>query len=803
MFLMSLDELILFISNNKDSLSFDIIKLDEKFKAVKDLNILWKEFYQGLIKDSDGEYHLCDDASKYFNSDTMLNERVNSKIIGYIPQLFVGIGITGTFLGLTIGLSSLSGDNIFVESQSLIAEKMSTLISGVSTSFFTSLYGLYYSIAFSIFINFYFGEYQRKVSTLRGLLNYIFNKNLTAKSIEKMNSALKEANIMNKNLHKDISEHIEKKLETIRSINEKTFNNINNEITNVAKLSEANFIDFSKQSIENNENFRSQLISYFNELSNYLFDNYSQLSSNTSKNLEEIKKITESTFTEISNKFTGYSNSSHEKFKDLTEFSKTNNQELNKTIQKAYDDLSSRVYMSNQELNNRLINMIDDSNKQNQASIIHIMDNISKNHNDLVTETKSLNRDLVAELSNIQEQAKGINNIFVNELKRLNDTFKITLSDGLRDIFENDFLVELQKIKTQIIEYSHENIEALETSRSLNAKINNDSLEASIIIENISDKLNMSFEKVYSNDFFDRTEDIKNQLEDILNNSNINILEYANTTAKVNEEILILKNDIEKISDRLNMSLNTLLSDDFTKSIEDSKKAFSQYNNSISSISKKILSSYELNNNKLEDNTLILQKMENSFMLIESKFSSINNNIEQNLDVIFSNKHLEKIKSVYQNIDSALVSSSNVLSNFEKSFLDMNTSIQLSNHNFKEIVNNIQDNLSILKDPDLISSIKSFKDILINTNDSSVKTLEKNIGIIDSLTKTLSYIDLNMEKVLGNSIDQIERFEENISEFKNYEEKMFDKLSDLNKIIHDIPKIIRKIEAVGNDSTKS
>jgi hypothetical protein len=195
--------------------------------------------------------------------------------------------------------------------------------------------------------------------------------------------------------------------------------------------------------------------------------------------------------------------------------------------------------------------------------------------------------------------------------------------------------------------------------------------------------------------------------------------------------------------------------------------------------------------------------MENSFMLIESKFSSINNNIEQNLDVIFSNKHLEKIRSVYQNIDSALVSSSNVLSNFEKSFLDMNTSIQLSNHNFKEIVNNIQDNLSILKDPDLISSIKSFKDILINTNDSSVKTLEKNIGIIDSLTKTLSYIDLNMEKVLGNSIDQIERFEENISEFKNYEEKMFDKLSDLNKIIHDIPKIIRKIEAVGNDSTKS
>jgi hypothetical protein len=148
-FLDELDKINLFLKKHKAIIreNIDLITQEITSNYLQDL---WLEFKSGIIKGKNGEYYQSEDAEFFFNYETLISEKINVKLLNYFPQFFVGLGITGTFLGLAIGLSSLGNGDIFSQNQDIISDKMGLLINGVSTSFFTSLYGLYYSIVFSI-----------------------------------------------------------------------------------------------------------------------------------------------------------------------------------------------------------------------------------------------------------------------------------------------------------------------------------------------------------------------------------------------------------------------------------------------------------------------------------------------------------------------------------------------------------------------------------------------------------------------------------------------------------------------------
>ena len=149
----------------------------------------WVSFSESVFFEN-GEAFQTVDAELFFNESTLLKEKMNKRLLDYIPQLLLAIGIFGTFLGLVLGLSGLdlsAGDN----------SQLNNLINGTKVSFLTSLYGMYFSIAVSFLMNIHIGDYEENILKIKNNLNRIFKQALPEQSllkIEKELGAIKSIN---------------------------------------------------------------------------------------------------------------------------------------------------------------------------------------------------------------------------------------------------------------------------------------------------------------------------------------------------------------------------------------------------------------------------------------------------------------------------------------------------------------------------------------------------------------------------------------------------------------------------------
>lgn len=90
-----------------------------------------------------GAGSFCD-LESYINEDLLDRISMNSFNSG-VPGTLTGIGILGTFLGLSMGLGAFSGDDIFT-----ISDNVGALLSGMKVAFHTSVYGIFFSLVFNM-----------------------------------------------------------------------------------------------------------------------------------------------------------------------------------------------------------------------------------------------------------------------------------------------------------------------------------------------------------------------------------------------------------------------------------------------------------------------------------------------------------------------------------------------------------------------------------------------------------------------------------------------------------------------------
>ena len=64
----------------------------------------------------------------------------NSAITGTLT----GLGILGTFIGLSLGLGAFNGDDIYT-----ITDNVGPLLGGMKVAFHTSVYGIFFSLIFA------------------------------------------------------------------------------------------------------------------------------------------------------------------------------------------------------------------------------------------------------------------------------------------------------------------------------------------------------------------------------------------------------------------------------------------------------------------------------------------------------------------------------------------------------------------------------------------------------------------------------------------------------------------------------
>ena len=137
------------------------IRLQKEYKEAGGKN-LWanykdngKAFEEKELQDAFNRYRLrvkktrrgadasCD-LGEYINEDLLDRAGMNYFNSG-VSGTLTGLGILGTFLGLSMGMGAFSGDDIFS-----ISDNVGSLLSGMKVAFHTSVYGIFFSLVFNV-----------------------------------------------------------------------------------------------------------------------------------------------------------------------------------------------------------------------------------------------------------------------------------------------------------------------------------------------------------------------------------------------------------------------------------------------------------------------------------------------------------------------------------------------------------------------------------------------------------------------------------------------------------------------------
>lgn len=109
-----------------------------------ELEAVWED-YQDTFINYNGGRKTDEFSNDYFNEKNLISKKTNLKLLSSLPSILVGIGILGTFVGLTFGIS-----NFKTTSTDLIKESIEVLLSGMGTAFISSIYGMLLSLVFTI-----------------------------------------------------------------------------------------------------------------------------------------------------------------------------------------------------------------------------------------------------------------------------------------------------------------------------------------------------------------------------------------------------------------------------------------------------------------------------------------------------------------------------------------------------------------------------------------------------------------------------------------------------------------------------
>ena len=151
-------------------------ELKEKFSQNTELAEAWQEFEDSLITREVNEdrevVYKTDDSSLFFGEDRLLDQHLNLRFWNSVPALLVGFGILGTFVGLVWGLIPFGGID-FTEITE-IGNAIKELLSGVSTAFVTSVWGMFASLLFNGLEKWRIGRVSRSISNLQRALDKLF-----------------------------------------------------------------------------------------------------------------------------------------------------------------------------------------------------------------------------------------------------------------------------------------------------------------------------------------------------------------------------------------------------------------------------------------------------------------------------------------------------------------------------------------------------------------------------------------------------------------------------------------------------
>lgn len=513
----------------------------------------WDSFAESVFFENDVAFQTVD-AELFFNDSTLLKERMNKRLLDYIPQLLLAIGIFGTFFGLVLGLSGLdlsAGDNT----------QLNNLINGTKISFLTSLYGMYFSIAISSLMNFHIGDYEENILKIKNNLNRVFKQALAEKSLIKIEkelgmikSVIGEIRGINKGMSVAIGQELISVIQSYNETNEKYMA----AVTKIVKANLSGLAESVSSLFEEKMKriFSEDFVSKFENLNR----NTLEIATNNNRNIEEYK-----------NEIAKISNSISITNETLTSFCNGALKNYETVVEK-YD-----------ERFNSILNLIDNS-KQNYQEFLTLLkesSNVLKVSNKYISKTddtfKLINKFLEQENSLVSfwEQNKEI----VSNLNQNLENFFDKYQNGLNNlnISSSNHLEEVQKSVVKV-------------QAELTNNMNEFSVKYGNNLISLNEKTSDNFEKIYSK-LGGVYEELRNKIDDF-------IVKYENNLAKLNQEydnnLVLVNNQVETLFKNYDSNLSSIVLN-FNNMIENLKITLKDINNDkienekVSELSKKLL----------------------------------------------------------------------------------------------------------------------------------------------------------------------------------------------------------------------
>lgn len=483
-----------------EKLVMEFGKINEKGNNIyRILNKIFG-FYSSSISTNgvDGikKYQQNIDAGDFFNGDSLLNEKINSKLYKYIPQLLVGLGLLGTFYGLSRGLATLNLANSSDMSQ------INQLIDKLKTSFYTSLYGMYFSIIFTVIMTIFLGEIEHKIVNLKNKLNLIFYDNSNI-AFEKLREDIEEIKISNGEMATKIANSID---DGLGKYQKEIIDLLQN---SVGKLSSGLSDTFETTINESMEKiFTSDFIEKFENIKNELIEVSEQNNTFIASYKEEIEKIVENSV----------------KFKD--EYIKTTDVMLDK-FSNIQESLAQKIGEFNKIFNNSMdmYNKLNEFYEKNKLILVennklfYKFENISNQMNGFILTSQEVStiwneyKDTFVELkNNISESNKDYSNTLnkvSEEYGKLIDSrtleYTKNINTGIVQLFseyEENLIAVIDKFNGALKSFSndlekrYEEIEKI----AMVAKTNNENAnENKKLLEKLDKKVNPLIELLEEN----------------------------------------------------------------------------------------------------------------------------------------------------------------------------------------------------------------------------------------------------------------------------------------------------------------
>ncbi len=130
--------LIKSVEKSIKNFSEDTIANDSQLKTI------WQDYSETFL-DFNGGRKTDESSYDFFNEKNLLASNTNLKLLSSIPSTLVGLGILGTFVGLTYGITYFK-----TTSTEQINESIELLLSGMGTAFVSSIWGMSLSLIFTV-----------------------------------------------------------------------------------------------------------------------------------------------------------------------------------------------------------------------------------------------------------------------------------------------------------------------------------------------------------------------------------------------------------------------------------------------------------------------------------------------------------------------------------------------------------------------------------------------------------------------------------------------------------------------------